>query len=227
MYKIMYYLREMLAAAVPAAIVFSCFWPYRRRSLEAMGLRTNPLREVTLIAFIMCLSGVLAVTLWPVYMVQNQGGMWGDILLLTGRPGPLYNVNLVPFRMFGDYWRDLTQGGGLFTVINFLGNLAVFVPLGLFPALLWRGETWRRSALVGGGVSLFVELGQYFIMRSTDIDDVLLNTLGALCGWWLYGLLRRFAPKFVEKFKCVKVECLHGGTPGDGGPAPGAGAGQL
>lgn len=227
MYKIMYYLREMLAAAVPAAIVFSCFWPYRRRSLEAMGLRTNPLREVTLIAFIMCLSGVLAVTLWPVYMVQNQGGMWGDILLLTGRPGPLYNVNLVPFRMFGDYWRDLTQGGGLFTVINFLGNLAVFVPLGLFPALLWRGETWRRSALVGGGVSLFVELGQYFIMRSTDIDDVLLNTLGALCGWWLYELLRRFAPKFVEKFKCVKVECLHGGTPGDGVPAPGAGAGQL
>lgn len=227
MYKIMYYLREMLAAAVPAAIVFSCFWPYRKRSLEAMGLRTTPLREVTLIAFIMCLSGVLAVTLWPVYMVQNQGGMWGDILLLTGRPGPLYNVNLVPFRMFGDYWRDLTQGGGLFTVINFLGNLAVFVPLGLFPALLWRGETWRRSALVGGGVSLLVELGQYFIMRSTDIDDVLLNTLGALCGWWLYELLRRFAPKFVEKFKCVKVECLHGGTPGDGVPAPGAGAGQL
>ena len=227
MYKILHYLGEMLVVAVPAAIVFSCFWPYRRSALEAMGLRTNPLREVTLIAFIMCLFGVLAVTLWPVYLVRNQGGMWGDVLLLIERPSPLTKVNLVPFRMFQDYWQDLTQGGGLFTVINFLGNLAVFVPLGLFPALLWRGETWKRSVLVGGGVSLSVEIGQYFIMRSTDIDDLLLNTLGALCGWWLYMLLRRFAPKFVEKFKCVKVECLYGGTPGNRGPAPGAGAGQL
>ena len=150
MHKILHYLGEMLVVAVPAAIVFSCFWPYRRSALEAMGLRTNPLREVTLIAFIMCLFGVLAVTLWPVYLVRNQGGMWGDVLLLIERPSPLTNVNLVPFRMFQDYWQDLTQGGGLFTVINFLGNLAVFVPLGLFPALLWEkrgsGRCWWEAA---------------------------------------------------------------------------------
>ncbi len=221
------YVKEMLTAAAPAAIVFSCFWPYRRRSLAAMGLRTNPLRETALILFIMCLSGVLAVTLWPVCVVKNQGGLWGDVLILCERPGLWSNVNLIPFRMFGDYWEDLTQGGGLFTLINFLGNLAVFVPLGFFPALLWRGETWKRSALVGGGTSLLVETGQYFIMRFTDIDDVILNTLGAVCGWWLYLLLRRVAPIFIGKFKCVKVEGFRGGTPGDHTPAPGAGAGQL
>jgi len=222
-----HYIGEMLVLAVPAAIAFSCFWPYRRRSLEAMGLRTNPWREAALLLFIMGLFGVLSVTLWPVYLLRNEGGIWGDILLLTERPSLWSNLNLVPFRMFSDYWRTLREGDILFTLINFCGNLAVFVPLGFFPALLWRGETWWRSALVGFGTSLFVEVGQYFIMRSTDIDDVILNTLGALCGFWLYLLLGRFAPRFAGKFKCVKVEDFRGGTDGDRGVAPGAGAGQL
>lgn len=224
---IWHYVGEMLVLAVPAAVVFSCFWPYRRRSLEAMGLHTNPWRETALILFVMALFGVLSVTLWPVYLVRNQGGVWGDILLLTERPSLWSNLNLVPFRMFADYWRTIAEGDILFTIINFCGNLAVFVPLGFFPALLWRGETWRRSALVGFGTSFFVEAGQYFIMRSTDIDDVILNTLGALCGYWMYRLLNRLAPKITEKFKCVKVESFRGGTSGDQDLAPGAGAGEL
>ena len=157
--KIFYYLREMLVVAVPAAIVFSCFWPYRKRALQAMGLRTTFWREIGLIAFIMCLFGVLAVTLWPVYWMEDSPGLWGDIELLVDRPSLWVNVNLVPFRMFRDYWEDLTRGGGFFTILNFLGNLAVFVPLGFFPALLFRNANWRRSALVGLGTSVLVEVG--------------------------------------------------------------------
>ena len=224
MYQIPYYLREMLIIGVPAAVVFCCFWPYRKRALQAMGLRTSLWREVGLILFIMCLFGVLAVTLWPVYWVEDSPGLWGNIELLVDRPSLWSNVNLVPFRMFQDYWEDLTRGGGFFTILNFLGNLAVFVPLGFFPALLFRNANWRRSALVGLGTSVLVEVGQYFLMRSTDIDDVILNTLGALCGFWLYLLLNRFAPHLTQRFQ---VEVRHGRETGDPKPAPGAGAGQL
>ena len=224
MHEILYYLREMLVAAVPAAVVFCCFWPYRRRALQAMGLTTSFRREMGLILFIMCLFGVLAVTLWPVYWMEESPGLWGDIELLVDRPSVWSNVNLIPFQMFGDYWEDLTRGGGIFTLLNFLGNLAVFVPLGFFPALLFRGANWRRSALVGFGTSLLVEVGQYFVMRTTDIDDVILNTLGALCGFWLYLLLGRLAPRFIQRFQ---VEVRHGRETGNSGPAPGAGAGQL
>ena len=225
MHAILKYLWEMLVVGVPAALVFLCFWPYRRRALRAMGLRTTPWREAGLVLFVLCLFGVLAVTLWPVYYGRNEGGgVWSDIVILCGRPSLWSNLNLAPGRMFLDYWRDLTQGGGFFTVLNFLGNLAVFVPLGFFPAMLFRGAGWRRSALVGLGTSVFVEAGQYFLMRSTDIDDVILNTLGALCGFWLYLLLRRLAPKFIRRFQ---VEVQHGRETGDPGPAPGAGTGQL
>ena len=50
----LYYLREMLIIGVPAAIVFACFWPYRRNALRAMGLRTNLWRETGLLLFCAC-----------------------------------------------------------------------------------------------------------------------------------------------------------------------------
>lgn len=209
-YEVLYYLREMLVGAVPAAIVFACFWPYRRRSLQAMGLRSGPWREAGLLLFVMFLFGVLAVTLWPVYLVESNGPGTGNILLLVDRPNPWYNVNLIPFQMVGDYWEELQAGGFAFTLLNFVGNLAVFVPLGFFPALLFREGTWRRSALVGAATSVLVECGQYLVVRTTDIDDVILNTLGALCGYWIYLLLRRLFPGFLNKFQCIKVESLRG-----------------
>ena len=222
--KIFYYLREMLIVGIPAMVVFLCFWPYRRRALQAMGLRTNLWREAGLAAFVLCLFGVLAVTLWPVYWVERSPGLWGDITLLVERPSVWSNVNLIPFQMFGDYWEDLTGGGGFFTILNFLGNLAVFVPLGFFPGLLFRNAGWRRSALVGLATSTLVEVGQYFLMRTTDIDDVILNTLGALCGYWLYLLLTRLMPRVTRVFQ---VEVLNGRETGNPSAAPGTGAGQL
>ncbi len=225
MYSILKYLKEMLIVGLPAALVFACFWPYRRKALSAMGLRTNHWREVGLHLFILCLFGVLGVTLCPVYWIEDSPGLWGDITLLVERPSLWYGVNLVPFRMFRDYWLDLTQRDGFFTILNFLGNLAVFVPLGLFPALLFRGASWRRSTLVGLATSVLVEVGQYFLARSTDIDDVILNTLGAMCGFWLWLVLARLVPRFTQRFQVEVQE--HGRDARDPSPAPGAGAGQL
>lgn len=227
-YQVLHYLKEMLVAAIPAAAVFLCFWPYRSRAMKAMGLRTSLAREVGLVLFVMFLFGVLAVALWPVYMVEPNSGNTGNILLLVDRPGPLHNVNLIPFRMFSDYIREIRAGGFTFTLLNFVGNLAVFVPLGFFPALLFRGARWQRSALVGFATSLLVECGQYFVVRSTDIDDIILNTLGALCGYWLFLIFRRLAPKWADQFRCREVEPSYGdGTTGDRKAPGGTGAGQL
>lgn len=225
--EVLYYLREMLTIGIPATVVFACFWPYRKKALTAMRWKTSPLRECALSLFILVLFGVLAVTLWPVYARQPNSGNTGNIILYVDRPNLLSNVNLIPFRMFGDYLRDIRSGGFLFTFINFLGNLAVFVPLGFFPALLWSGASWKRSFLVGFGTSFFVECGQYLIMRFTDIDDIILNTLGAMCGYWLFLLLRRLAPRSTAKFRCTKLEVPDGRETGDRSAPHGADSGKL
>lgn len=108
----------------------------------------------------------------------------------------LGDVNLVPFQTFG------LSGILLYTL---LGNIVMFLPFGFFPALLWRGYTWRRALVTGLCVTGFIECWQLLVGRAFDIDDLLLNTLGALCGCWLWRLLNRAAPALAGQFQIKSV----------------------
>ena len=87
----------------------------------------------------------------------------------------------------------------LFLVI---ANIGIFLPVGFFAALLWRRPRWYRSLLAGLCSSCNIEFIQFFIGRSSDIDDVLLNTAGSLMGFWLFLLLRALFPRFISRFQC-------------------------
>ncbi len=91
-------------------------------------------------------------------------------------------VNLTPFR---EILRGVRVIGSDYGVINIWGNLLVFVPLGVLVTLLWRGR-WLAGAAVAvacaTGFSVAIEAAQYAVGRSSDIDDVILNTAGALVG---------------------------------------------
>lgn len=83
-----------------------------------------------------------------------------------------------------------------------LANMGIFIPLGFFVALLWRRPRWWKTTLIGFFASVLIEFVQLFIARSSDIDDVILNTTGALAGFWLFYLLRALFPGFIRKFQC-------------------------
>ena len=77
----------------------------------------------------------------------------------------------------------------------------MFLPFGFFPALVWRESAWTRALLTGFCVTGFIECWQLLVGRAFDIDDLWLNTLGAMAGFWLLRLLERLAPAQVEKFR--------------------------
>lgn len=84
---------------------------------------------------------------------------------------------------------------------QFLMNVALFVPLGiLLPLLLVRYESAVRVVRAGFMLSVAIEVAQYVIYvafasgRSTDIDDVIANTLGAVVGYLVFRLLMRLGP---------------------------------
>lgn len=92
------------------------------------------------------------------------------------------HVNVVPGR---------AVSGSLASLANILGNIALFVPLGLLgrhavPAL-------RVPGVVGAAavISTAIEVLQHFahLGRAADINDVLANVVGATAGatlaWWL------------------------------------------
>ena len=74
-----------------------------------------------------------------------------------------------------------------------VGNLIWFVPLGV----RLRRKKALVSLLAGAGASVCIELMQYLLMTGvTDVDDVLLNALGARLGWALARLTLAIFPCF-------------------------------
>ena len=63
--------------------------------------------------------------------------------------------------------------------------------------LLWKKfESFLRVFLTGLGMSLVNELLQLFTFRAVDIDDLLMNTLGAAAGYLIWRLLQKVFPAF-------------------------------
>jgi glycopeptide antibiotics resistance protein len=76
------------------------------------------------------------------------------------------------------------------TVKQIGGNILLGVPFGvLLPALFPRARGLLRVGVVTALVMVLVEAAQGAIVegRAFDIDDVILNTLGALIGYLLLG----------------------------------------
>ena len=63
-------------------------------------------------------------------------------------------------------------------------NVLLFIPFGIFLPALWSGfRSLRRTVLTGLAVSGVIELAQFFTFRTTDINDLITNTLGAALGF--------------------------------------------
>ena len=100
-------------------------------------------------------------------------------------------INLIPFSSMGSMLRTLWYNpypAVLWTVVyNIGGNIAMFVPLGFFLRALIPGckGFWRCMGTVAVIMSA-VELCQLFTLRGfCEVDDLILNLLGAAVGWWL------------------------------------------
>src|SRR6476646_9624327 len=105
------------------------------------------------------------------------------------------HINLTPFDYsyrcyrdaFGTY-RDLK----FVCVRNTLGNIALFLPLGvMLPLISNRIQTLKRVFAVAILLAISIEATQFVLRfvgnpRAVDIDDVILNTLGACLGFGFY-----------------------------------------
>ncbi len=93
------------------------------------------------------------------------------------------HVNLQLFEIFRIY--KLTDK-------QVLGNFVMLLPLGIYLPLLYkRLKSFFPVLLVSLLVSVFIEFLQLITRyRSVDIDDVLLNTIGACVGYLIYRLIK-------------------------------------
>lgn len=80
-------------------------------------------------------------------------------------------------------------------------NVALTIPLGIFLRYLCN-RSWWQTLIIGFLVTLFFEVSQltglfgYYAhpYRLFDVDDLMMNTLGTIVGFWITGPLCRFLP---------------------------------
>ena len=125
------------------------------------------------VAALVYLAALAAVTLLP---VDWNLGLDEDRWPTDNRP------RLLPF---DGILVELSRSP-LETLAEMFGNVLLFAPIGfLLPLLFPAMRRWWRVLAVGVGVSLTIELCQFAWpgVRKVDVNDVLLNALGALLGF--------------------------------------------
>lgn len=74
----------------------------------------------------------------------------------------------------------------------FLGNILWFVPFGFLAPLIFEKLTFLKTALLGFAFSLAIESMQLvFKMGVFEIDDLILNTFGAILGYFVFSVFRK------------------------------------
>lgn len=89
-----------------------------------------------------------------------------------------------PFHTIATIWRDIWRVG---LRSNFLGNIVLFVPIGILLPIAVEKHKWYWTDGIGFSFSCFIEIIQLVSSRGCfDPDDVILNTLGTAIGYGLY-----------------------------------------
>ena len=132
-------------------------------------------------SFLIYVFGVLTLTgYFMLFRELAAHGWWHKLL---HRIQTKDKINLQPFLMFKQFQIASTQ---------VIGNLVMLLPLGIYiPLLFPRLAGFFKVCIICLSVSVSIELMQLITnARSTDIDDVILNTSGAIVGYIIYKVLR-------------------------------------
>ena len=176
--------------AVPLYLIFLVIGISKKSSLQ---------RHLVVLLLLVYGLGVISVTLFPLpvqkSVLERRRG--------PDHPNPAHNfvpiVDLVKVATLADFKTVARTIGG---------NILLFIPLGILLPVLNRKFDNLSSIFLSGiigsatveGLQLLISLILGFNYRTFDVDDIILNTLGAITG---YCFLRLLAPVVEKHFSLV------------------------
>jgi len=171
---------EGLTVILPFLITFVILsFIYRRKKIPQ-----TKKKFLLLLVFIIYIFGAFYFTgVGTIFDIQRHG-----MQLKSGQ------VNLLPFS------REID-------VVEYILNILLFIPLGFLLPFIWPDTNKIKQVVLSGvSFSLLIELSQLFTNRRTDIDDVLMNTLGTILGYLLFSILIRIVKKTFPSGNYFKYE---------------------
>ena len=179
----------MIQISYTSMIVFiSIIWCLVRLVCAIQNKRVNCKRETQLLLVYICIVVVARFTFFPFSTVNGKI----QPLIFESAKAFQFRVNWIALVNLFDYPETSD------ILINVIGNTTMFIPLGIVWPSVYKGLNKHWKILSAGiGFSLFIEILQLpFYDRVSDIDDLLLNSLGFIIGYLLY-LLTKWPSKKV------------------------------
>jgi glycopeptide antibiotics resistance protein len=116
----------------------------------------------------------LTLLAWTVLWKLHEPFIGGD---------DMRGIKLVPF--------VAADGFGSSAAFEVGMNLLIFVPFGIYVALLVPTASVWRVAVLSAAASLSLEVAQFVLASgSSDVTDVIVNTAGGVVGWSTLALAR-------------------------------------
>lgn len=200
------------ARTIPAFIItFVVFSMVRVKFFSHRKINSNGFREFLLSLFAGYLAFLVIMLFTPNSYIANSGiNLTNENFDFVGNfkdriTSGAWGVNLVPLRTIKNY---IKYSGFLHTMTNVMGNIIIFLPFGIFVAEIFpKTRSLSKILVITFFSSFFVEFIQFFIGRSVDIDDLMLNVLGSVIGYfiWKKNLRFKFAKKKRRKLKKTEM----------------------
>lgn len=142
-------------------------------------------RQIVYFLFVVCILVICSATFlgWIIDVLLE-----GKKILVVER-----SLNVIPFKFITETWvmgerKQITQT---------IANILMFMPPGfIFPVAFEKMRKFWKTTSCMICFSFLIEFIQYFVGRSADIDDLILNTLGGMLGYLVYYI---FSKLFKDK----------------------------
>lgn len=115
----------------------------------------------------------------------------GQLMLNFSGTSTGHGPNFVPFRTILPYL--LGHKGLIIAGINLIGNIALLVPIGFLAPFINQKLNSKSSLFIAIISGLTIEMMQVVLgVGIFDIDDILLNALGVMIGYWAFLILDKW-----------------------------------
>ena len=158
------------------------------------------------------LSCVVLISIRLTYLIKNKQkfSIGNEMMMLTfivyvlclfqivtsGDVSGVHGVNVTLFKELTRY-----QIGSRLFYRNIIGNIIMFIPFGFFTSYYLKLDKKRIIFYLTLIVSVVIEFIQLKIGRAFDVDDIILNMVGGMLGYYLYRLMDRIFGDLSDTIK--------------------------
>lgn len=172
----------MKISFITLELIYTAIWLTVRIVVWIKNRKIDLKREAMLLLMYINLAVIIRFVFFPMETVN------GKIQPLEFDPEAVvpFRINVIPIVHITRFETRREM------MLNLIGNTAMFIPSGIIlPILYKRLNTFWKVTMTGFLISLSIEILQLpFASRGSDVDDLILNTLGVMIGYGIYAFFR-------------------------------------